>query len=344
MNEIECLILTTAHHRDDARLNRHLDTLNRRGINTTLIADNPGNPGRRFLLAPLVVWRHLRSLRPNAVLLPDPELYLAGTIVARVLGVRAIIDIHEDYAAVARDREWIPGFLRPLMSISTTLLITLGRRLANATVVAADHLRRRPNEWIVPNVPPIQWFPESTAPGARPAAVYVGDITVNRGAYEMVDLLAMVPDLHLELIGPITDRLRDDLLAKAQRTGSAERLHLAGRLPYVAAWQQADGAIAGLSLLRDTTAYREAVPTKVWEYMAMGLPVIGSALPWQAKLLNTTGGGTVVASAADAAEVLTAWLADPESGAAIGRKGRRAYEVKVGEDTGEAALIKAVSG
>lgn len=343
MNQITCLILTTAHHRDDARLTRHVDTLNRHGISTTLIADVRRPPWRRLVMAPWSAWSHLRSVRPDAVLLPDPELYVAGTLVARLLGIRAIIDIHEDYAAVAADRDWIPKTLRPVVGSLTRLVTMLGRRFAHSTVVAADHLRH-PGDLVVPNVPALHFFPDPTDVGARPTAVYVGDITISRGAHAMVDLLDLVPDLHLELIGPITSDLRADLMGIATRKGAADRLHVTGRLPYREAWQRAAGAAAGLALLQDTPAYRSALPTKVWEYMAAGIPVIATALPAQMQLLNETGAGVLVGSTEGAAQCLTAWLADPGLAAAIGRKGRIAYEAQTAKDGGAEALIAAVSG
>ncbi len=343
MNKIRCLILTTAHHPDDARLNRLSDTLNRRGISTKLVAELPRSPWRRMVMAPWSAWRHLRSIRPTAVLLPDPELYVAGALVARLLGVRAIIDIHEDYAAVAADRDWIPQPLRPILASVARLVTAVGRRFANATVVAAGHLRR-PGDLVVSNIPANHFFPTRKPPGERPAAVYVGDITVRRGALTMVDLLALVPDLHLELIGPITDGLRAELEGIAHRKNTADRLHITGRLPYWEAWQRAAGATAGLSLLQDTPAYRSALPTKVWEYMAIGLPVVATALPAQTQLLETTGGGIVVGSIEEAAEVLTMWLANSDVPTAIGEKGRKAYQARIADDQGDDALVEAVLG
>ena len=343
INKTSCLILTSAHHPADARLNRHLDTLNRRGISTTLISERPGSPGRRMLWSPILVWRHLRSVRPDAVLLPDPELLVTGTIVARLLGVRAVLDIHEDFAAVAADREWIPSFLRPPVAFLSKLLVALGRRWSNATIVAAEHLSR-PGDVVVPNFPSAYWFPGSKPPGSRPAAVYVGDITVSRGAHEMVGLLDRVRDLHLELIGPISDELRTDLLVRAKKNNTADRLHLTGRLSYEEAWKRAAGATAGLSLLRNTPAYRAALPTKLWEYLATGLPVIASSLPAQRELLNSTGAGVVVGSTEEAAQLLERWLENPDEAISIGRRGRQAYEAALENHAGESTLVKAVCG
>jgi hypothetical protein len=96
----DCLILTTGHHRDDARLNRHVAALENAGIVTTLVAI-PTTRYMRLIAAPALVYRCLRTVRPKAVIFPDPELFVAGPLVAKWMGVRSVLDVHEDYGAVA---------------------------------------------------------------------------------------------------------------------------------------------------------------------------------------------------------------------------------------------------
>ena len=73
----------------------------------------------------------------------------------------------------------------------------------------------------------------------------------------------------------------------------------------------AAGAAVGMVLLDPTPAFVAGLPSKLYEYLACGLAVLGTPLPRQAQLLGSTGAGRVVADVAGAADVLNEWAADP---------------------------------
>lgn len=338
-----CLVLTTGHHPDDARLHRHLHALREAGYAAELVARGHGrHPLARLLLAPFLSLSILTHRRPRVVILPDPELHVLGVLVARALGVRAVIDLHEDYRAVAADRAWIPGPLRGAAGRVAGWNTGLARRLASAVMVATPHLAE-PGDLVVRNLPDPASFPPDPPPAAsRPALVYVGDISRSRGAHEMIELLSFVPDVRLELIGPVTPRLAAELRRRADRLGCSDRLDLIGRLPYPNAWGRALGALAGLSLLHATPAYRDAVPSKLWEYLAAGLPVIATDLPGQRIFLEERRAGVAVADPAEAAEHLHRWLQDPEIPRKLGQAGRRFFLEEAERSTDREHLLRAV--
>jgi glycosyltransferase involved in cell wall biosynthesis len=68
----------------------------------------------------------------------------------------------------------------------------------------------------------------------------------------------------------------------------------------------------GLSLLDDTPAFRDAVPSKLYEYAAVGLPSLATPLPRVAELLHESGAGVVVADAAATAATMRDLAAEPE--------------------------------
>jgi glycosyltransferase involved in cell wall biosynthesis len=83
-------------------------------------------------------------------------------------------------------------------------------------------------------------------------------------------------------------------------------------MPPAAAWQLAVGAWVGLSMLEDTPAFRDAVPSKIYEYLAAGLAVVTTPLPRAAEIVEFSGGGVVVPDAATLSATLRSWAARPE--------------------------------
>lgn len=342
MKDVDCLILTTGHHPDDGRLNRHVAVLRQEGVNTVLMAVEIRR-SLRLIAAPLVVFRSLRAVRPAAVVFPDPELFVVGPLVARWMGVRSILDVHEDYQAVALSRDWIPGVLRTGVGSVAAAMVQWGRRLASATIVAAPHLSS-PGDQVVPNIPDEGFFPAPGIGEPRMTVVYVGDITESRGILEMLEIIKLVPDVELELIGPVTPRTERLIRDRAFADGTSERITITGRLPYDQAWDRAVGAIAGLSLLLPTPAYSESIPSKLWEYMAAGLPIIASDLPGQRSLIEESESGVVITSAADGAATIREWVAHPQRAVGFGVAGRTYYRSASVKARGTESLLTAVLG
>ncbi|MDR0593575.1 MAG: glycosyltransferase, partial [Bifidobacteriaceae bacterium] len=113
-------------------------------------------------------------------------------------------------------------------------------------------------------------------------------------------------------IGPLAREDGAELARRlAQDPDLAGRVRLRGRVPPERAWASARGAWAGLALLDQTPAFGRSMPSKVYEYLACGLPVITTPLPRPAALIRQTGAGAVVEDAVGAARVLRAWQSDP---------------------------------
>jgi glycosyltransferase involved in cell wall biosynthesis len=134
----------------------------------------------------------------------------------------------------------------------------------------------RHQQEVFANHPPAGALPE---PGSDQGyVVYVGDVTEQRGAMEMVDAVALMPESRpLRVVGRVSDGLAARMHERAGVHGV--RLGFDGQLPHRAAMEVVSGASAGLSLLHDTPNYRQSLPTKVIEYLAMGIPVVASDLP-----------------------------------------------------------------
>ena len=87
-----------------------------------------------------------------------------------------------------------------------------------------------------------------------------------------------------------------------------------------------DTSKVGLCLLHPTPNYLEALPTKIFEYMAAGVPVIASDFPVIRRILEETGAGLCVdpTDSRAIAESIRSLLADPGRASEMARRGRKA--------------------
>jgi len=240
--------------------------------------------------------------RCDVLVVIDPDLG-PGAVIARWLRRTDVVvcDVHENYEQVVADRTWPSERVRQVASG----VARLGRKAAEAadwTIVADAHVppfaarRRR----VVRNVP----IRASVEPNERTTlrAVYVGDVRESRGAFNMVDGILRSRAWKLDIIGPVNSAA--DRRRLRELIGESDRVHLWGRLDPVRSWEVAGRASVGLSLLANTPAFRDSMPSKVYQYLNSGMAVITSPLERPATLVLDNEVGSIV----DSAESLTAQL------------------------------------
>ncbi|MDO5698377.1 MAG: glycosyltransferase [Dermatophilus congolensis] len=324
--------VTSGHDVADARLHREVGALVARGMSVEVlglgdIADAPacervrtwqrlGMAGRATLAARMASIAHGR-----VIVTLDPDSAVAAGTVVMTSGRVLVVDVHEDYAALLRDRPWakrmggVPGVIG---SGLVAAFMQVAKR-AELTVVADDHVppmkaRRR---IVVRNEAVPALLPEPSARGDEPRALYIGDVRATRGVFAMVEAIRLAPAWSLDIVGPVAPADAERLDAALADPAVAGRVRLHGRRPPAASWEFARGAWCGLALLSDTPAFREALPSKLAEYEACGLPVISTDLPRQREVLEASGAGVLVPTGTDeevgaaVAEVLRGWTAAP---------------------------------
>ena len=146
----------------------------------------------------------------------------------------------------------------------------------------------------------------------------VTDVRRSRGLFAMLEAVRRSPGWTFDVVGPVALVDQDELRRRlAADPGLSARVRLHGRRPPAKAWAMAPGAWCGLMLLGDTPAFQRAIPSKLHEYLACGLPVISTDLPRQSQVLRSSGAGAVVPLGDDAtvgaavADLLNGWRADP---------------------------------
>jgi glycosyltransferase involved in cell wall biosynthesis len=334
---------TIVHHPEDARiLHRQIRALLDAGHEITYMApfracnvapwpdvvpvDVPRATGRRRLHALRMARRALRRRGHEAdlVLLHDPELL---PVVPRRLRSRTVWDVHEDTAAALGAKGWLPAPLRAPLRLAVRRMERRAERRMKL-LLAEEGYRARFHEDhpVVPNTTNV---PESPpAPPGDDRVVYVGQLSLARGAENLIELARLLhgDGVTLELIGAADAEVRP-LLREAQRT---DLLRWYGFVPNDRALRMAEGALAGLALLHDSPNYRHSMPTKVIEYMARGLPVITTPNPIAAEIVNQAGCGLVVPfqDPEATAAAVRRLRDDPEARADMGKRGHEAARAR----------------
>jgi glycosyltransferase involved in cell wall biosynthesis len=345
------VVCTIVHHPADARIfHRQIQALLDAGHEVTYLAPVsdqdpltertspllqviplPRAAGRRRLGALLAARRQLARYAAGAdlVLVHDPELLLALPGGGRKQrGPVLVWDVHEDTAAALTTKPWLPRPLRPPAALAVHTAERIAERRLHLILAEQGYVSRfRGPHPVVPNT---TYVPEAPAPpdGAR-RVVYVGHLSMDRGAAEMAELAELLrpQGISVHLIGPA------DAQARAVIEESAARWH--GFVPNDEAMLAVDGALAGLSLLRDEANFRHSMPTKVVEYMARGVPVITTPLPAAVALVRQHGCGFEVpfGDPKAAAEAVLRLDADPALRADMGIRGHTAARESLGWPT-----------
>ena len=291
----------------------------------------PGGRLARMLWATRRVAARARELDADVYQLHDPEL-LPAALRLRRTGMRVVFDAHEDVPTQLLDKPYLPGASAQLAARLYARYERHACERLDGLLAATPHIGERlaqsnPRTVSVANYP----IPEEFAPGgweARTQVCYVGSISAIRGIRELVRACALLrtpTPLTVALAGSFAEPALEREVA---RMPGWSRIQALGHLDRAGVGQAMRRAFAGLVTLLPTASYREALPVKMFEYMAAGIPVIASDFPRWRAIVDASGCGLCVDPRAPAAiaAAIDRLAADPALARRMGANGRRAVE------------------
>jgi glycosyltransferase involved in cell wall biosynthesis len=239
--------------------------------------------------------RAICAQRPDIVHAHDAAMLLPGLVGARVVGARLVYDSHELATSVPyRDRAWawFVANIERLGIRRAAAIITVSDGIADE-LVARYRLRRRPT--VLRNVSALVEGPVTSGGGLRDhldaaasVVLHQGAPAVDRGCEALIEALChLPPEVHVIFLGSGEPAFTAELVEHAQRLGVADRMRLLDSvgLGELIGWtREAD---VGVALLQDTCLnHRLALPNKLFEYIAAGVPVVVSDLPELRRIVN----------------------------------------------------------
>jgi glycosyltransferase involved in cell wall biosynthesis len=350
--------LTSLHQPEDVRIfHKECRSLARAGYEVHLVAPAaaggtrdgvvrhgfapPGGP-RPLRIARRLwrVWRAARQLRASIYHIHEPELVPVALLLKRA-GARVVYDVHEDHPKTQIYEPYRFG-----KRTGFRLLEALARRACDGFVAATPAIARSlpPKRTVaVRNLPLLEELPAHPRPAenGRADVVYVGGLTYPRGLREMVEAARRLsyPEARLVLVGPFG---APEIERAAPSLPGWERVEHVGQVEHREVWRRLAGARVGLVILHPEESYLESLPTKLFEYMAAGLPVIVSDFPFFRALLEPIGCALFVdpLDPGQIADAVDSLLADPARARAMGERGAAAVRERLNWQAEEPRLLE----
>jgi glycosyltransferase involved in cell wall biosynthesis len=227
------------------------------------------------------------ATNPDVIHAHDAAMLLPGMLAARRARAKLVYDSHELATGVPYRRGAWPAVVSGVERLGAPradAVITVSEGIA-ARLSERYPLRRPPT--VVRNLPdlpaagsaPVPDLRRDLAIGEAPLVLHQGAVAAGRGCETLLRALALLPGAHLLFLGAegaYADRLR----AAAGSQDLVDRTHLLPPVPPDALLSYTAQADVGVSLLEASCEnHRLALPNKLFEYVAAGLPVVVSDLP-----------------------------------------------------------------
>ena len=276
------------------------------------------------------VFSQLLTQRTELVLCSSPYMFLgpAGLLASRLTGRKFVWEVRDltwEYMRASGRRSF--GFdllLEALMSHTA--------RSADALVVVTpgqiEHFRRLPPiAEVVPNGVSPETLEElgnlRDETGSELRVLYAGLLGLPQGLSVLVDAARLLPHVRFDLVGDGAERRELELRARG-----LENVEFHGFV----SWAELKAFYARSNVLvahlRDDPAFEVAQPSKLWEYMATGKPVVFGGAGEAAELIAEHDAGLVVPpeNSRRFADAIASLVENPEKARELGGRGREFVE------------------
>lgn len=310
--------LTSVHPAFDTRIfYKECKSLAKAGYEVILIAQHSHNeivdgiqiqalpkPKNRLERMTKIVWKLLnKALEENVKIyhFHDPELIPVGLFL-HFIGKKVIYDVHEDFSNQLKGKDWLifPSIFRLLFKLTKIIadksfLVVLAEKGYQSIYKNCDYI-------IVQNMPNLDIFPKAINDDTKQKSksiAYLGGITRLRGISSIIDSIALLKNrisaFSFHCIGPIyNSEFKEQLYNKVTEYGLGANVFFYERMIAPDAYKILSQCSIGLATLHPHPNYIHSYPTKLFEYMALGLPVIASNFPLWREIVEDNNCGLVV--------------------------------------------------
>jgi len=305
---------------------------------------------RRRIRTNYTLFRLLRNSSYCLYHLHDPELILLGLFL-KLKKKKVIFDMHEDISKQIINKEWIPSILRLPLSYIFAVIERCLPKIFDYVIVAEDSYLQKYNN--AENIETIHNYPfkqESfkTAYDFNTfRMVYVGDMRMVRGIKEYLKILKKCRDNNLDielvLIGSYADtRFKKECMEFIKTFSLESHVTHYGRLPNIEVYKILKECDLGLALLHPIKNFVLSYPTKLFEYMSVGLPSLASNFELWKDIIegNQCGYTANVFSTEEAVHIISKYYNNIELRRTHGKNGLSLIKDKINWQNEEKKLLR----
>lgn len=243
------------------------------------------------------IWATVRRTHADLILVRDLPLALTAIAVGRWFGIPILLDLAENYPAMLKDRlRYTPtSFMGRIVrhpALAAMVERTVLRNVDHIIVVVEESRDRlvqmgipQDRITIVSNTPLLDRWEQGVSQTGNvttddvPHLVYLGNLDGSRGIDTAIEAIGVLKDrgemARLSIIGMGQNLEQFRTLSKV--LGVEDRVSIMGRLPFSDLQPIMARANIGLIPHYSTDAWNTTIPNKLFDFMAMGKPVIVSS-------------------------------------------------------------------
>lgn len=227
----------------------------------------------------------------------DPEL-LPCALLLHIIGKKVIIDVHENIAADIFDKDWIK-FKKTTYYIFNYIESIACKRIPVILAESSyEHRYKQISKSIttVHNYVSPAFFSELQGFNRNPLHLfYMGIVLENRCVFEIIATIKELHDrgykVHFHCVGQRYSKLIQEIEKDEIYEKFKAYIHFYGRKNLLEGYKISQQCGIGLCLIKPMSNSIESKPTKIFEYMAIGLPIITSDFKLYKKLVSENGVG-----------------------------------------------------